>query len=305
MSKRTSALRLRAGWVIFHAVRAVESLGGPALLRAFAWPAAAICATADLPQWCALPPRSAIRASSLGAFWRARLRCHLTRVLCFMPDRLITERWLRRCRIEGEEHLLSALRSGQPVVLPTLHFGAVLLLRYWLRAKGHPVAALVTEPVSRRHALKQHKDSLSPPANVPNVISGTQPRDALRFLKQGGALMVILDNPYGRQIEARVRNSPWRVSGTAFRLASLTGAVMLPTLIYEEAPWRFVVHVGRPAPDLGRPAADFEDAARHIWNELEPILRKYPDDCLGELRESLRQICASRPANPLTCHARV
>jgi lauroyl/myristoyl acyltransferase len=214
---------------------------------------------------------------------------HLSRVLCTLPDRLVLPRWRERCRIEGEANLLAARAGGRPVILATLHYGGMLLLRYWLRVLGHPAAMLVREQLAQRSPLKQRKDALSATDAGPVVVSGQSPRDALRYLREGGLLTVMLDHTEGRQIDAPLPGGRWRISTTALRLAAAAKAVVLPALVVETAPWRFVIHVGRPVPgEWLADARQFPAAAGHLWNEFLPVLRAAPHDALPELFNSLR-----------------
>lgn len=303
-----SHMRLCAGRTIFHALRALERLGGPSGLRLAAWPGAFACALWDAPRHpyrrCVSPARNGLADSLLynvrASVLTGRLKFHLTRVLCTLTDRLHEERWQHRCQLDGEVHLQTALAQGRPVILATAHFGGCLLLRYWLRAKGIPAATLVSERLEDRNPIKLLKDSLSPPHATPNVFSGQSPRAAVRFLKAGGILCVMLDHAQGRLFQARVPGGNWQISTTAFRLAGLTGAVVLPALIRETAPWRFVIHLARPVPDHFLCAtADFSAAARHLWGEFEPVLREAPEDCLPDLIISLQTAHTPASGQPL------
>jgi lauroyl/myristoyl acyltransferase len=275
------------GRAVLQSLRAAERLAGPAGLRIAAWPPAFICALLD---------RDRIHAASLpGA-----VRFHLTRALCAIPDRLARAPWQGRCVIENAAALDQALANRRPVVLATVHFGGLLLLRYWLRARGYPVASLVAEVLADRVELKLHKDALSPFTEIPNVLSGQAPREAVRFLQGGGALMVMLDHQQGRQARIDVPEGRWVFSPTAFRLASLTDAVLLPVSIQETAPWRFVVRLGRPVPEASlKSPADYSRAARHVWGEFQPVFAAAPGDWTPELAESLR------PSRPGTSNAEI
>lgn len=273
------------GWTAFRTFRASERVLGPAGLRLAGWPVAFLTAVLELPRW----RKVKSPALSLSSFLGARIRFHLTRVLLTFPDRLAEPRWRNRGTLEGESHLKAALATGRPIILAGLHFGGHLILRYWLRAQGLPVATLVKERLADRSTLKCHKDSLSQPTEVPNVFSGHFPRDAVKFLRNHGTLIVMLDHSQGRLIDVPVTGETWRISTTAFRLAASSGAIVLPALLRETTPWRFTIHIGKAVPDgLLVEASNFPAAAQHLWREYLPVLRLNPGDWSGELHTSLR-----------------
>ncbi|MEW6302928.1 MAG: hypothetical protein AB1705_05625 [Verrucomicrobiota bacterium] len=283
------SFRLSVARSAFHAFRLAERLCPPGLLRALACLGAVPCAAFDLPRradWqsglarLAGWPEPAARA----AYFPARLRFHLQRVLASIPDRLGQDHWRVRCRLQGHEFLQAALDARRPVILATLHFGGLVMHRDWLRTFGIPAATFLGEPI-HRHALKRLKHSLAPFPHIPCLLTDQNLRTVLRFL-QSGVLVALVDHPAGRPIHAPVPGGMWRVSSTAWRLAALADAVVIPFLTTETAPWQFTLHFGEPLPAAASPAG-FPAVASQLWTRVQPVLAATPDQCHQELFDSL------------------
>jgi lauroyl/myristoyl acyltransferase len=265
----------------FVALRGAERALPPAVLRALLWPGAAVWAWSDRVlrtkfsrKWRQIPVAIRGRALSPREFRRARTRLLLSQCVALWPDRLATPRWQARIRYEGMARLESALDSGVPVVLPTLHFSALWLLRYLLRARGIAVSVLVAQPRERRTRLQRMRDALMATEGIPEVCTLEELAAARRFLVPGHCLLVAMDVGRGRQVRVDTPYGTMRLATGAMRLASSSGAMMLPCLVEEAAPWRFVVRLGeviKPVPGL-----DFEAAARRMVEGWLPVVARRP-----------------------------
>ncbi|MBI5775324.1 MAG: hypothetical protein HZA89_16510 [Verrucomicrobia bacterium] len=274
------------GWGIFLLVRALTALLPPSGLRALFWPAARL------------------RAAFGGGFphrdWRAATAFHLSRFICFFPHRLTAPEWRERCRLRGFAPVRAALAAGRPVVLATLHFGPLPLMRYWLRAGGIPAATMVSESAGSRSALRLRKDALSDQATkmsgVPHVIEQGEVRKALRFLEQAAALMVAMDFHAGKLVEVREDGRVVRLSCGAIRLAARSGALLVPCLIRETGGWQFEIRCGQPVSDDVVLSKSVGAAAAHLWREFSAEVRAHPEDCGVELRACQSAISSVPPA---------
>lgn len=290
-----SRMRTLAGRCVFSSVRILERALPPAALRASLLPLASCLARLDLARIGG--PRRANAMERLlpdagnctkTAFLEGRRRFHLQRALLNLPDRFTEPAWRDRFRMDGSDRLEAAIQSPKPVVLVTLHHGTHMILRYALRAMGYPIATLVSERLQDRSALKRRKDSLSDFPSVPGVFSGHFPKAAIRFLRNNGTLIAMLDHAQGRMLHVPIPGGTWRVSSTPFRIARAARACVLPVLIHEESPWQFLIRIGNPLPTglLAR-EKDFPAAAQFLWQEYLPSLNASAWDSYAELFDSL------------------
>lgn len=257
----------------------------PGLLWTLGWPAAAICvlrerrATRRLAdEWTRLP--LSWRQSCPDhpkALFRHRVRLHMARILCFVPDRLASDRWRPRCRWEGMEHLRGALAAKQPVILVFAHFGPLLIARYWFRSVGIPVATLIGGSTSGRSWFQKRKDSLAPLPETPNVFSLGELQGAGRFLKRGGVLMMAVDMPASRAVQLEMGEARIQSASGAFHLAGMTGALLVPLAISAGNVFRYEIGLGPPielseAPQDSRPAV----ALTEIWEFFGAAVARTP-----------------------------
>ncbi len=291
------SLKSVAGWVQFYGVRALERVLPPAALWLVAWPFVALAVVCDLPKYGRYAskwrhvPRS-LRPSELGfrLFLKARMEARFGRLATFWPDRLAEPRWQRRCRCEGLENVAGAQARQTPVVLATLHFGPLVLLRFLLRARRIPVAGLSEEQRVRRPLAQRMKDARACLPQVPHVFPREELKAARAFLQDGGWLLIPMDAPHGKQVDVPTPHGSLRLGTGAVRLAQSTGARLVPCLIYEESPWRFVVHCGKPA-ELGAAQAKdtLEAAAQHLVREFLPVLLRHPSHWGYNVMEAWRE----------------
>lgn len=130
-------------------------------------------------------------------------------------------------RIEGREHLDRALAGGRGAILVTAHLGCWELLAAGLARAGYPLKALARplrearlDRMLRRHRVRMGVETLS---------SKTLPVQAVRHLRQGGVLGVLIDQ--------RIRHGgtwvtflgqPTRLTDAPARLALTTGSPLVP-----------------------------------------------------------------------------
>lgn len=258
------------------AVRMLERTCAPGVLSVLLWPAAAWRAAREL-RWRGPLPAAFLPATPRArrwTLWRQRVHLHLAQLMVLWPDRLGTARWQRRCDLAGIDAIRDAARRT-PVVLVTLHFGPFALLKYCLRASGLPVAALVGRDDEMRPQYRRRLDTLSDRASglsaSPHLFDLSQIKAALRFVDEGGMLLMAIDGVHGHKTTVRHDDYALRLATGPVRIAARTGAVLIPCLAVP-ARWLGVrVVVGRPI-ECG--PVDVTCAA--IMREFAPHLKRHP-----------------------------
>lgn len=212
--------------------------------------------------------------------WRRLVANLYFRLATFWPDRLRHRRWRDRMRIEGLEPVLKAQHRGIPVIFATLHLNTLSLMRYVLRAHGVPTATLITNP-SRNEMIRlrdEAQDRVTGFGEIPHTFHTDDLRRAVAFLKSGKCLMVACDLGSPKSLRLATPNGTLTAALGAFRLAQTTGALLVPIITQQEAPWRFVTHVAPPVALPENPDADeaFRPAAEQWIQELLPYLERFP-----------------------------
>jgi hypothetical protein len=276
------------GWMFYHLLRGLERRISPGILRMILLPCVCLF---TLFQWDRLSglyrgfsrpfARHLLPGNLPMRLYRQQVRYHLSRILSFWPDRLASERWRRRCRITGLDHLAQSRDGDRPVILACLHFGPPpAVLRYWLRAHAIPAVFLVREPPLGGSSLKRRMDSLSGFPHLPSWLTLQQLRQARQVLQAGACLMIAVDGGAGKQLHVRQDGGSFLLSTGAMRLASSTGAELIPCLIAEEAGWHFRLHFGRPTPSRHlKSGHDGYAAAQHLVEEFMPVIQAHPEQC--------------------------
>jgi lauroyl/myristoyl acyltransferase len=298
------------GWLICHALRALERLLPVSCLCLVFWPAMAVAAGWDLLRrrdLCAgrhLPSSLYPRRTALvraWRFWRQRLTWRMAMLARYWPDRLRQPRWQRRCRWVGRERLEHLLAQGRPVILVGLHFGPLPLLRAWLRSCGREAASLAKTLWRQRPAHERWLVGLSDRRNglagVPSLFDLSQLRPLHEFLQPGRLLFIAADGARGRQMEVGGEELRFRMATGALRLAARAGARVVPCLIRAERLLRYTIHLGQPVPEpLVADPARHAAAAAHVLREFVPVLRTAVEQCSpGHLDRFRASAAASSP----------
>ncbi len=293
-------------WLLHLLIRFCEWLLRPGLLRMTAWPVAAILSTAEWRQRKQL--EKAFQRTGIAGFpilslrraiWRQRVRHHLYRIILFFPDRLSKPRWQKRFRVTGREHLSLPLGRKEPILIACFHFGALMLLRYWLRAAGIPAATLMGNSIAKRTRSKQRKDRISGDLEIPHTFAVDQLKQANRYLELGNCLMVALDHPSGRQVRTEHGDTIFQMATGAIRMAARSRAKLVPCTIVEESAWCFFIEIGQPVPEQVLQSSELVRAASsHLLEEMMRVVERHPDQCGLELLNRLEtQPTAADPAS--------
>jgi lauroyl/myristoyl acyltransferase len=195
-------------------------------------------------------------------------------------------RWQKRCRIVGEEHLSAALASGRPVILITLHYGALLEMYHWMRGRGLPLVGMTVSHLDTSDLVRERLAFLADRANglsgLPRVF-GTSMEDLVniqQFLKTPGrALAMAIDGGRGyHPATVQFDGITVDVQLGVFTIATVTNAVVIPFLAWSGPAMTCEIHLRQPVPDelvtyrVRRPAA-----ADHVVRELMPLVRERPE----------------------------
>jgi hypothetical protein len=190
--------------------------------------------------------------------------------------------------------------QDRPIILAVLHYGPLIVLRYWLRACGLPVAGLTARSWRDRPPHRRYLDRISDAAGgldgVPHNFDLSQLREVKKFLdchnEDGRSaqmetvpglafprLLIITAEGYDSQ-HALVRSDDFsfRMATGALRLAARANAYVIPCLIRADRPFGFTVHFGRPVPDEWlRDKSRHQAACEHLLHEFLPQLRAQPE----------------------------
>lgn len=250
----TSRAGIRRRWkpAALSAVRTLERLCPLPVLIGLLWPVAAVRAVRELRHRGRMPDAfapNATPARAAWALWRDRVHSQLAKLMILWPDRLAEPRWRRRCDLSAAGRL-GELAGRRPVVLVTLHFGPLALLKYCLRLVGLPVAVLVGRDNAMRPGYRRRLDALSDRvtglATTPHLFDLTQVRAAIHFVDGGGMLLMAIDGVHGRKTVVRGERYALRLATGPVRVAIRTGALIVPCLVVPGRWFRIRIMVGDP-----------------------------------------------------------
>src|ERR1044071_7371284 len=116
VKKLGASIRLAIGWGSFYFVRFCERLLPPIVLSVLLWPFASAWDLVQLRErkpWAYWQrfPRS-WRPKRWRFFFRQSLGLYHSQLFYMWPDRLISPRWLSRCRFEGNRELIGPDRKS-------------------------------------------------------------------------------------------------------------------------------------------------------------------------------------------------
>lgn len=211
-----------------------------------------------------------------------RTSFYLNHLLEFFPDRLAEPKWLERCRFDGAEPVQKAVKEKRSVVLLIAHFGPYYLTRFWLRAAGVPVIELFGGSRKKYTRLMKVKNELSPAPEITPMLYQDQLRELAALLEQGNVIGLMIDTPFGKQIELPF-DDQWnfQMATGGIRLAIKHHAEIVPILIMEEGPWRFRVTYGKPVPrEFLTEGSDWKLAGKHVLDEMIPHFAAHPEQCI-------------------------
>jgi acyl-CoA synthetase (AMP-forming)/AMP-acid ligase II/acyl carrier protein len=275
--------------------RFLESVLPAPMLRIALWPAVAVSAFRRAwlfrrHDWKSskLPDALRNKGSNLIFLWRMCEGFYYRQILTCFSDRLSCPRWKKRVRVEGLERLLPLVEQQQPVMLSTIHFGHINLLKYLLHTQGIDAAEIVVRGPKN---LDSHriKDSFINRTRSSNPISADLMANEVsrntRYLSEGNVILMAIDARAGNQLSATVCGACFEMGAGAIQMARMAGAKLVPCILKEEYPWKFVIQFGDVMPALDQESfPDDQTAADALAEFFWPIVCEDPSqyDC-GQL----------------------
>ena len=218
----------------------------------------------------------------------------LARLLFLWPDRLSRGLWMDRCRCVGLERVERNLALGRPIILATLHFGPVVVLGHWLRARGLPAAGLRDSLSATRPLHWRYIDGLSAVTGCsdgPSVFDRTQLRSVHNHLRAGRILIMTAEGRYHRSNRVHREGLAFEMSTGPFRLAAATGAIIIPCLIAAGPRMTFTIHIGEPVPENLVIGAHLHRAGcDHLLGEFLQVVGRHPGQSHALLIDHLRPV---------------
>jgi lauroyl/myristoyl acyltransferase len=272
--------------------RGLERCLPPGPLAALLWPAVAVGALVR-----ALGPHGRAWRNAVGdmhagrpgilAAWR-HFRDELFLMLAASwPDRWLGRRWAGRFHVTGLEEVQRLLAAGTPVVIAVVHFTHLSVLRYLLRARGIPAASL--SGFLEEHPTLGFRDTaldrVAGLEGVPNRFFTAGLRSAYDFLRSGNCLIMACDVATAATVAVTTDLGTLDVAVGPFRVAQMTGAVVVPAILWESGRWRFEARFGEPfspAGDADRPET-FRPCAERCMQHWLPVMQSFPTQYDGGL----------------------
>lgn len=281
--------------LLFQAIRLTGGALPPAALVALLWPWALFRAAIDV--WVRgrrppshLPPLPG-RTRRAHEALMDRLAFRLTPLVGFWADRTTSSQWAARYDLSELERIRPIL-DDRPVLLVSLHYGALVMVPSLLCMHGVPAALAVGPdnwPLSR---LRQWRLDLAKVGDAPTAVPA-QALPMLRFLrKPNRCLLVAVDVPAPEASHIEFQGGLMRVATPPFRLARMTGARVVPVLAIHEGAWRIRVRFGEPVPDDLIASESYDAAAAHIVDQLMPLAAAAPGQALPSLVEAFVRLPA-------------
>lgn len=185
-----------------------------------------------------------------------------------------------RVDVHGEERLRAALAQGG-VVLVTAHIGPWELTAQQFGRALKADVILVMEPEANAEA-GELQDRQRSERGLKVLHIGSHPTDALPLiahLKKGGVAALQLDRvpPSGRVIDVSLFGAPFRAPEGPFRLASLSGARVVPVFARRRGFFDYELEVSEPIALGRRPTADeLQASAQRAISAMETFVAASP-----------------------------
>jgi lauroyl/myristoyl acyltransferase len=200
--------------------------------------------------------------------------------------------WTPKLSVEGEAHLIEALKGEKGVVLwvsPSV-FNS-LPTKIALHAKGHKVSHLSSpghgvsetqfgvEKLNRVRCIPEDR-YLKERIVFDNTAPTTSMRKMMRALKAGDVVSIVAANTEGfEMVRAPIFGGVLPVAVGAPRIAALTGAPLLPVFVFRDRERGFRIVIEAPIPLDPKQPADERTiaAATEYLRRSEPWVRRYPE----------------------------
>ena len=185
-----------------------------------------------------------------------------------------------RVLVRGDERLFAALKTGG-VVLVTAHIGPFELTAQLLRGKLQ-TDVIVVMGREQNSAAQELQDRHRGERGLRVLHIGEHPTDALPLiahLKEGGVAALQLDRgpPSGRMLPVSLFGEPFQVPEGPFRLASLSGAQVLPVFGRRTGFFEYELEVAEPIAVGRRPSnQQLQAAAQQAVGAMQAWVQQCP-----------------------------
>jgi lauroyl/myristoyl acyltransferase len=210
--------------------------------------------------------------ASYGRYW----------VEAFRLEDLTAAQIRRRLRIEGREHIDTALAAGRGAIFASPHIGNWDAGGAWLAASGYPATAVVErlQPAELYDRFAAYRRALG--LELLPLDDGSETlRGTLRALRDGRVVCLVCDRDLtGGGLPVRLFGAATAMPGGPASLALRTGAALLPCAVYQDrrrGHWRAVIRPPlRPRPS-GDARADVLALTQRLADEFEALIARAPD----------------------------
>ena len=180
-------------------------------------------------------------------------------------------------RVEGEEHLVSALNKGKGVIVVTAHVGAFEIIGSYLGLKGY-------QPHGVGTALKDERlnDLLVKNRTSRGVIAierGKETFKMVKTLKSGGMIVILIDQDTrvkSRFVRFMGREAATPIGGTL--MAQKTGAAVVPIYITMQPDMTQLIRI-YPEVEIvntGDAEKDLVENTQRISDTTEKVIKENP-----------------------------
>src|SRR5215218_4949732 len=187
-----------------------------------------------------------------------------------------------RLRIEGREHIDTALAAGRGAIFASPHLGNWDAGGAWLAASGYPATAVVERlrPAELYERFAAYRRALG--LELLPLDDGSETmRGVLRALRAGRVVGLVCDRDLtGGGLPVRLFGAATVMPGGPASLALRTGATLLPCAVYQDrrrGHWHAVIRpLLRPEPS-GDSRADVQALTQRLADEFERLIARAPD----------------------------
>jgi phosphatidylinositol dimannoside acyltransferase len=209
--------------------------------------------------------------TSYGRYW----------VEAFRLEDLTPAEIRRRLRIEGREHIDTALAAGRGAIFASPHLGNWDAGGAWLAASGYPATAVVERlrPTELYERFAAYRRALG--LELLALDDGTETlRGVIRALRAGRLACLVCDRDLtGGGLEVRLFGARAQMPGGPASIALKTGAPLLPCTVYHDrrpGRWRAVVHPPLRPELTGDPRRDTLALTQRLATEFEGLIGAAP-----------------------------
>jgi lauroyl/myristoyl acyltransferase len=187
-----------------------------------------------------------------------------------------------RLRIDGREHIDTALAAGRGAIFASPHIGNWDAGGAWLAAVGYPATAVVERlrPAELYERFAVYRRALG--LELLPLDDGTETvRGVVRALRAGRLACLVCDRDLtGGGLEVRLFGARARMPGGPASIALKTGAPLLPCSVYHDrrpGRWRAVVHPPLVPEPSGDTRKDTQALTQRLAGEFERLIAAAPE----------------------------